>query len=336
MLSRVFPVPRSTGRRGRTHGSSGTSLDESCSSTGSELSLLRLDGVGSSPTHPRSCSMDCPPPVGRPSEDSGLSSVDSFMGPPSCLPTPYGTPISTQGSGASLGSHGSLHRHSLLRPVGSSDLVVTSRDDVSLRVTSRTRLAVGVLVTLSGPGRSVLEDTLLQYSVQLEHLLARLQLSVERAYPNRRHFVRTVYQATGAARQDLLNLLSAPRLPRPVWLGLTSDSVTSHQRHRLAALFVAELTSLVAEFDTKENNCFVTTVLTAVLTHHLNWVTTVAPRGGGAGGRLDGAAGHPPRPARTLVVGQRTEIIGRFLLGLRMGPGADSRPPLVCSAEEHR
>ena len=41
--------------------------------------------------------MDCPPPAGRLSEDSGLSSVDSFMGPPSYLPTPYGTPLSAQG-----------------------------------------------------------------------------------------------------------------------------------------------------------------------------------------------------------------------------------------------
>lgn len=55
--------------------------------------------------------------------------------------------------------------------------------------------------------------------------------------------------------QDLLHLLSARRLPRPVWLGLTSDTVvTSRQRQRLAELFVTELTSLIAELDTKEHN----------------------------------------------------------------------------------
>ena len=52
----------------------------------------------------------------------------------------------------------------------------------------------------------------------------------------------------------MVNLLSAPRLPRPVWLGLTSDTVTSRQRQRLAELFVAELTSLIAQLDTKEHN----------------------------------------------------------------------------------
>ncbi|XP_043234373.1 folliculin-interacting protein 2-like [Amphibalanus amphitrite] len=312
MMSRVFPL-RQPVRRARTHGSSGTSLDDSCSSTGSELSLLRLDVAGlPSPHHPRSSSMDCPPPAGRLSEDSGLSSVDSFMGPPSYMPTPYGTPLSAQGSGASLGSHGSLHRSARLRPIGSSDLMLTSRDDAPcLRMTSRAaRLAVVVLVTLAGPARSVLEDTLLQYSLQLEHLLARLQHTVERAYHGRRHFVRTVHQATAVTKQDLLNLLTARRLPRPVWLGLTSDSVTSRQRQRLAELFVSELTSLIAELDTKEHNCFMSTLLTAVLTHHLHWVLTVAPRGGGAG-KL-----QPPPPARTLVVGRRTELVSRLLLVL--------------------
>ncbi|KAF0308396.1 Folliculin-interacting protein 1 [Amphibalanus amphitrite] len=338
MMSRVFPL-RQPVRRARTHGSSGTSLDDSCSSTGSELSLLRLDVAGlPSPHHPRSSSMDCPPPAGRLSEDSGLSSVDSFMGPPSYMPTPYGTPLSAQGSGASLGSHGSLHRSARLRPIGSSDLMLTSRDDAPcLRMTSRAaRLAVVVLVTLAGPARSVLEDTLLQYSLQLEHLLARLQHTVERAYHGRRHFVRTVHQATAVTKQDLLNLLTARRLPRPVWLGLTSDSVTSRQRQRLAELFVSELTSLIAELDTKEHNCFMSTLLTAVLTHHLHWVLTVAPRGGGAG-KL-----QPPPPARTLVVGRRTELVSRLLLVLsyfirdqltallesgRGGPGRQSLTP---------
>ena len=51
---------------------------------------------------------------------------------------------------------------------------------------------------------------------------------------------------------------------------------------------------------------FISTLLTAVLTHHLHWVQTV-----GAAGRL-----RPLPPARTLVVGRRTELVNRLLLVL--------------------
>ena len=54
------------------------------------------------------------------------------------------------------------------------------------------------------------------------------------------------------------------------------------------------------------------TLLTAVLTHHLHWVVTVCPPPRSGSGGLQ----PPPLPARTLVVGRRTELVARLLLVL--------------------
>jgi folliculin-interacting protein 2 len=74
--------------------------------------------------------------------------------------------------------------------------------------------------------------------------------------------------------QWLVDLFSAPRLVNPVWLSLSTGVKSSNA---LAHTFTQDLSALLNTADTKDTNFFISTLLTAVLTHHLGWVGTVAP-----------------------------------------------------------
>jgi folliculin-interacting protein 2 len=74
--------------------------------------------------------------------------------------------------------------------------------------------------------------------------------------------------------QWLVDLFSAPRLVSPVWLSLSTGVKNSNA---LAHTFTQDLSALLSTADTKDTNFFISTLLTAVLTHHLGWVGTVAP-----------------------------------------------------------
>ncbi|PSN41279.1 hypothetical protein C0J52_14352 [Blattella germanica] len=73
----------------------------------------------------------------------------------------------------------------------------------------------------------------------------------------------------------LVDVLCTPRLTSPVWLGLTCGM--NHLNSSLSYNFLQDLCQLIATFDTKATNFFVSTLVTAVLTHHLGWVATILP-----------------------------------------------------------
>lgn len=95
--------------------------------------------------------------------------------------------------------------------------------------------------------------------------------------------------------------------------------------------FIKELCELLESVDVKHTNFFISTLLTAVLTHHLGWVSTVCEPSNleqelasklpsscnphwGQLTDLYGAVGHPTRMSRTIVCGSnKADLITRIL-----------------------
>ncbi|XP_069949880.1 folliculin-interacting protein 1-like isoform X3 [Cherax quadricarinatus] len=229
---------------------------------------------------------------GLPSTDS--SGCGSFLLPPSMPNTPMGTPSSKQGSGSSLKHSGSLSslQRRFLHTVSTSLEALGREGEVQEAGTAAgsagplshlcrrpTKLGVAVTIqignTASEIDRSSEEWIFLHVSV-IEGLINKLQTMLQAAYLHRHSFVYTVHQAVLQLQQDIVDLVSGPRLCRPIWLGLLGQPPPT-ERQALCTTLVDTLASLLDKFDTKQTNFFVSKLLTAVLTHHLGWVSTVTP-----------------------------------------------------------
>ncbi|KAH1023887.1 folliculin-interacting protein 2 isoform X1 [Dendroctonus ponderosae] len=102
----------------------------------------------------------------------------------------------------------------------------------------------------------------------------------------------------------------------------------------LSEKFLKEFCELVEGVDVKETNFFVSTLLTAVLTHHLGWVATVLPQSNLDAEQirvfqqpynalwsqlsdLYGAIGHPLKTSQTVITGSnKNNIISKLLNSL--------------------
>jgi hypothetical protein len=94
-----------------------------------------------------------------------------------------------------------------------------------------------------------------------------------RAEPQKQNIIARANVAYQSFLDDLLSLYKARRIHSPVWLGLVSQQ---GRRREICMQFMEELGSIVAEIDTKDTKYFFSTLLTAVLSHHLAWVYTVS------------------------------------------------------------
>ncbi|XP_030767830.1 folliculin-interacting protein 1 isoform X2 [Sitophilus oryzae] len=94
--------------------------------------------------------------------------------------------------------------------------------------------------------------------------------------------------------------------------------------------FLKEFCELIEVYDVKNTNFFISTLLTAVLTHHLGWVTTVCSSDDGTiiskqpynalwGQLIDlyGAVGYPAKTAQTVITGtNKNHVITKILNSL--------------------
>ncbi|KAG9304350.1 hypothetical protein G9A89_019912 [Geosiphon pyriformis] len=114
-------------------------------------------------------------------------------------------------------------------------------------------------------------------------------------------------------------------LAEPLWLNI---STFPNQRSVLAKNFFIEMAYLLHNYDDKKSNFFVSTLITAILMHHLSWVPTVAPiadfeeRNGknlaydplwAQLGDLYGNIGTPSIMSRTIIVGKDVNTVRRIL-----------------------
>ncbi|XP_013785652.1 folliculin-interacting protein 2-like [Limulus polyphemus] len=206
---------------------------------------------------------------------------------------------------------------------------------------SRTRLGLSLIISLEEESEEEerrFHSFFFSHIALIEGHIHRLKDTVLESYLNRKNFVNAIYKGVEQLQMSLQDLFTGPRLLSPVWLSMMSPNVNHHLH---CAKFISELVSLIEEFDTKNTNFFVSTLLTAVLTHHLAWVPTVTPSGVATNqvehrkhracwvdvlarshpynplwmqlGDLYGAIGSPTKLAKTVINGKKTDIIIRFI-----------------------
>ncbi|XP_046392980.1 folliculin-interacting protein 2 [Ischnura elegans] len=179
-----------------------------------------------------------------------------------------------------------------------------------------------------------------EHMLVVEEMLDRLRLATEKACHSRKEiFISLIMDACAELQQSILDLFSGPRLSRPVWLGLLGQNGVGGLHHSTIALgFLEQLCQCLSTLDTKGTNFFISTLITAVLTHHLGWVHTIQPPTvskkqstsnecsleGLANsypynalwaqlGDLQGNLGYPPRLARTILTGKDTQVLNSLL-----------------------
>ncbi|XP_071455408.1 folliculin-interacting protein 2 [Hetaerina americana] len=221
----------------------------------------------------------------------------------------------------------------------------------------RPKLGLAIIVTLLDPlkeqqsvrvGLSEKEDEeklgresfFFEHILVVEEMLDRLRLATEKACHSRKEiFIPLIMDACAELEQSMLDLFCGPRLSRPVWLGLLGQNGVGGLHHSTIALgFLEQLCQSLSSLDTKATNFFISTLVTAVLTHHLGWVHTVQPplsskkQNSTSGNSLEGLAnshpynalwaqlgdlqgnlGYPPRLARTILVGKDVQVLNSLL-----------------------
>ncbi|XP_067131514.1 folliculin-interacting protein 1-like isoform X2 [Centruroides vittatus] len=172
----------------------------------------------------------------------------------------------------------------------------------------------------------------------IEGHVLRLKNSISKAYLNRKMSVRITCEGIKKFHRSLQDLYTAPRLSSPFWL--TRMLPEMNHRH-LCYKFISQFVLLLDKYERKETNFFVSTLLSAVLTHHLAWVPTVTPSDVLAEdignhknvaqwlemlakshpynplwmqlGDMYGCLGFPNKLARTIVTGTNCDTINSFL-----------------------
>ncbi|XP_066991475.2 folliculin-interacting protein 2 [Anabrus simplex] len=213
----------------------------------------------------------------------------------------------------------------------------------------KTQLGLTVIINLTPAEEKEMELFFFEHMAVIESIVERLRWTVEHAYIRKDMFVHIMMEGYQEVQEWLYDLFSAPRLSNPMWMCLMSPTKLAHNqtnRCNLATTFLRDLCQLIAVFDTKDTNFFVSTLITAVLTHHLGWVATVLPGKSSPHdickapcttkllstlakshpynvlwaqlGDLHGALGNPVRVARTIVTssGKKNDLLNKLLSSL--------------------
>jgi len=184
----------------------------------------------------------------------------------------------------------------------------------------------------------VFQNFLFSHYSLFEGHVQRLKFAIERSFNPKKNFFDSVVEAIDRFKQDIICFYSAPRLLEPVWLHMMN---IRDKQEEIAERFVSTLVKTMDVFEKKEESYFLSTMLTAVLTHHLAWVPTVMPSGSApkrayldknssvAGDMLAkchpynplwaqlsdlyGAVGYPPKVTKTIVVGKDPTLVRQLL-----------------------
>ncbi|XP_059473581.1 folliculin-interacting protein 2 [Neocloeon triangulifer] len=345
MCTKVFPSPSTTNHNPHNKNSDDSVGCASGASLGESIVMnLSMEGAN----------LDKKASEG----DSGFSGAASFksasLGSNNCNSWSLGEPQQPDSRESSFNSVGSwLPNHSsgslsslqrrFMKHVATS--METSEALPSLspnKDAKRSKLGLAVLLRLSGENEmdQTQQDFFFDHVPVLDSIIRRMHAVVEKSYTHRERFLHLMKEGADELQESVVHLFSSPRLPRPVWLGLmTASSERAHTS--LAQTFLNDLCFLLASLETKSAHFFVSTLVTAVLTYHLGWVSTVLP---GAVpplnrpppnspnkmldslakchpynalwaqfGDLKGALGHPLRVARTIVTGSESDVLNRLV-----------------------
>lgn len=217
----------------------------------------------------------------------------------------------------------------------------------------KARLGLALYIQLDDGLLHEMEAYCSEHMSIFESMLCRLRVAAENACYRWPLLLQIMLTAWHSTQQWLVDFFTAPRLVNPVWITLSSSATTgnsnSSSQLNQAALSIAnnfmnDLSSLLSLADTKDTKLFISTLLTAVLTHHLGWVSTIAPISSGSSeshsgpadekdklskitanhpynvlwaqlGDLYGAVGYPVKLTKTIICGspQLSNTIGKIL-----------------------
>ncbi|XP_043269382.1 folliculin-interacting protein 2 isoform X2 [Venturia canescens] len=206
----------------------------------------------------------------------------------------------------------------------------------------KTRFGLAVLIQLTPGFERQMETRLLEHVGQLETMLNRLCYAcIETCRCHRKSngeckgLTSRMHRASNRCITWLLRLLSninADRIPSLWHEVITSTSTPLVHRTHTLHRNLRQICQLINGVDTKSTNFFLSTVLTAVLTHHLGWVQTVmSPKNKqlmedlgkrypcnplwAQLGDLYGALGNPSKLVHTVIAGDsdKTELINGVL-----------------------
>ncbi|XP_062544477.1 uncharacterized protein LOC134211544 isoform X2 [Armigeres subalbatus] len=173
------------------------------------------------------------------------------------------------------------------RKAFSGEVLSTSTNYQGKPPSKKARLGLALYIQLDDGSQHELEAYCSEHMSIFESILCRLRAAAETACHRWPMFLQIMLTAWHTAQQWLMDFFTAPRLANPVWLTLSTSAGSgttnnSLQLNQAAALniankFMNDLSSLLSLADTKDTKLFISTLLTAVLTHHLGWVSTIAP-----------------------------------------------------------
>ncbi|KAF8763826.1 folliculin-interacting protein 1-like isoform X1 [Argiope bruennichi] len=287
------------------------------------------------------------------SRDSDSDSLQSHDGH-SSLPTTHLSPERPTAGLPRSSSYNSLQRRILRNKATSIEMGLSKSHEMTpnepvygtsgnqRQKQERIKLGLSIVINLkedeNSPENKHFTDFFFTHISLIEGHLMELKDTVIRGYINRRIFVHLMFEGSKLFQRCLHDLFTAPRLQNPEWLTIISSP---NHRH-LSYAFLERFSKLLRQFDKKETNFFVSTLLTAVLTHHLSWVPSVIPTDSKiqstqsshkhvpywvdllAKSRpynplwvqlsdLYGALGVPLRLTKTVIRGQKREVIQNFL-----------------------
>lgn len=324
-------------------------LDQSYQSQGEQTSPRLIYQPEKPHTNDHSVPMDVPDRMATfdiYDRDSGLASLTSSGS--------FHTPFPSPSSNAS--SYSSMHRRWMRSMATSFEGIKkrNSQDNLAAQDAPnslgpqpgcrkrKSKLALGIV--FGGDQKQNEQENMIFQNFFFSHItlieghLEKLKMAVEKAYCSKHKFVDIVMEALEIFRGDIMDLYTTPRLSEPVWLSMMSHP---SYRYQICETFMKELVSLINKFDSKNNEFFMSTLVTAVLTHHLAWVPTVTPAGGTPSktylhnhsakwvdtlakthpynplwaqlGDMYGAIGYPLKIARTVIVGKKADIVRKIL-----------------------
>ncbi|XP_054724932.1 folliculin-interacting protein 2-like [Uloborus diversus] len=216
------------------------------------------------------------------SKDSDSDSLQSHDGY-SSLPTTQLTPEAAVACLPRSSSYNSLQRRLLRNKATSIELGLQKPDESNSpneefsRSTGQKRVKLGLSIVISFQEENKQEKDFIQFlfthMALIEGHLMSLKDTVVRAYLNRRNFVHFMFEGSKKFQQAISDLYMAPRLQNPEWLTIISSPNHCHRSYT----FLEKFADSLKLYDKKETHFFISTLLTAVLTHHLSWVPSVIP-----------------------------------------------------------
>ncbi|KAK6641852.1 hypothetical protein RUM44_013570 [Polyplax serrata] len=183
----------------------------------------------------------------------------------------------------------------------STSLDIKASEDVNnTPCKKRAKLGMAIVLELSDSDDDKMENFLFNHTILIDSMMSKLQSSVELAYIKTQNFVDLIYTAFLDTQQSIHDFITGGKYMVPLWIALIGDtsdiddvdnisnkevnlvgrnSKTNTKQDSVNSAkinFLNNFHDILVKFDTKDTNFFISTLLTAVLTHHLSWVTGIA------------------------------------------------------------